>query len=281
MFHRDTAQIFVPDGLPAAAALARTTHLCIGAHQDDIEFMAPTPIVECYQQPDRWFTGVTVTDGRGSPRAGIYADYDDERMRLVRIKEQQKAAVLGEYAAAVLLAHPSGVVKDGKRGEVVDDLVAVLAATRPSTVYTHNLADKHETHVAVALRVIAAIRRLPAGQRPAQLYGLEVWRDLDWLSDADKVRFDTSAHENLQAALMGLYDSQIAGGKRYDLATVGRHRANATFFESHGVDTTTGVAVAMDLGELVTDPGLDPAVLVQRHLQRFVDDVGRRLARLG
>jgi len=31
-----TADIFVPDGTPVEAALARTTHLGIGAHQDDL-----------------------------------------------------------------------------------------------------------------------------------------------------------------------------------------------------------------------------------------------------
>jgi len=61
-----------------------------------------------------------------------------------------------------------------------------------------------------------------------------VWRDLDWLVDSDKAPFDVSEHENLQAALLGVFDSQIAGGKRYDLASMGRRRANATYFESHG-----------------------------------------------
>jgi len=40
--------------------------------------------------------------------------------------------------------------------------------------------------------------------------------------------------ENLQFALLGVFESQIAGGKRYDLALMGRRRANATYFESHG-----------------------------------------------
>ena len=65
-FKNETAQIFIPDGLPAAEALARTTHLAIGAHQDDLEIMAIDGILQCFQRQDRWFSGVVVTNGRGS-----------------------------------------------------------------------------------------------------------------------------------------------------------------------------------------------------------------------
>src|SRR5512137_2031639 len=111
-FHLPTAEIFVPDGLQAEQSLARTTHMCIAAHQDDIEIMAARPILYCFQQKDRWFTGVVVTDGRGSPRNGLYEQYSDDEMRLVRFKEQRKAAYVGEYAAQVMLDHPSKAIKD-------------------------------------------------------------------------------------------------------------------------------------------------------------------------
>jgi LmbE family N-acetylglucosaminyl deacetylase len=71
-FHLATAEIYIPDNEPIEQALARTTHLCVAAHQDDIEIMAAQPILECYQQTDKWFTGVVVTAGRGSPRNGRY-----------------------------------------------------------------------------------------------------------------------------------------------------------------------------------------------------------------
>ena len=275
-----TAEIYVPDNLPAEEALARTTHLCVAAHQDDFEIMAAAPVLECFQQPDRWFTGVVVTDGRGSPRDGLYAHYTDEEMRLVRLKEQRKAAIVGEYAAQVLLDYPSKVVKDASRSEPVDDLAAVIRAARPQVLYTHNLADKHDTHVAVALRVIAALRTLEPAERPARLLGCEVWRALDWMMDADKVPMDVSAHESLQAALLGVFDSQIAGGKRYDLASMGRRRANATYFESHGVDTGTGLSYAMDMSALMADASIDPAGFAGDLVQRFTQDVHDRLRRL-
>jgi LmbE family N-acetylglucosaminyl deacetylase len=201
-------------------------------------------------------------------------------MRLVRFREQRKAATIGEYAAQVILDYPSRAAKDGADLRPVEDLVAILTATRPQEVYTHNLADKHDTHVGVALKVIAAIRRLPEAARPQKLYGCEVWRDLDWMVESDKTVFDLSQHENLQAALLGVFDSQISGGKRYDLASLARRRANATYFESHGVDVTTGLSFAMDLTPLVLDDGKDPIGFVQEFIGRFAQDVTERLHRM-
>ncbi len=279
-FHLDTAEIYIPDHEPVEQALARTTHLCLAAHQDDIEIMAAQPILECFQQKDKWFTGVVVTDGRGSPRDGLYGEYTDEEMRLVRFKEQRKAAIVGEYAAQIMLDIPSKVIKDSSRNEPVEDILTILQATKPKFVYTHNLADKHDTHVAVALRVIEALRRLDPAARPERVIGCEVWRALDWMVDSDKVTMDVTAHENLQFALLGVYDSQIAGGKRYDLASMGRRRANATYFVSHGVDETLGLSYGMDLTPLVNDSSLEPGDFVQSLIQRFAQDVKDRVGKL-
>jgi LmbE family N-acetylglucosaminyl deacetylase len=280
-FHNPTAEIFIPDGLPLEQALFRTTHMCIAAHQDDIEIMAAGPILDCFQQETLWFTGVVVTDGRGSPRDDLYKDYNDEEMRIVRFKEQKKAAIIGEYAAQVLLDIPSKIVKDPTKTEPSIDIVAVLSSARPRFVYTHNLADKHDTHVAVARRVITAIRSLPQVDRPQKLYGCEVWRDLDWMVDEDKISFDLTKHENLQAALLGVFDSQVSGGKRYDLASMGRRRANATYFASHGVDMTMGLSYGMDLTPLIVDDTRNVNEYVQEHIHRFAADVAARLERAG
>ena len=278
--HMETAEVLVPDASEAASALGRTTHLGIGAHADDLEIMAFQGILACFQREDLWFSGVVVTDGSGSPRDGAYRDYSDREMQRVRRIEQKKAAILGEYSAQILLDHPSAAVKDPASHLVVEDLQEVLRVTHPRTIYTHNLADKHDTHVAVALRVIQALRALKPAELPLKVYGCEVWRDLDWLHDSDKVAFDVSAHENLQAALLGVFDSQIAGGKRYDLATLGRRRANATYHASHGVDVTTGTVFAMDLTPLILNPELRPAELIDGLIEGFHKDVGDRLARL-
>jgi len=274
-----SAEIFVPDQQPLESALPRTTHLGIGAHHDDLEFMAAHGILECFARTDRWFTGVIVSDGAGSARDFEYKAYSDEQMKAVRRAEQKKAAYVGEYGAQFLLDHPSSAVKDAANPAVFADLTEILRVTRPEVVYTHNLADKHDTHVGVALRVIAACRALAPAARPQRLIGCEVWRDLDWLCDEDKLQMPVDRHENLQNALMGVFDSQIAGGKRYDLATAGRRKAHATYFESHGTDQHTALIWGMDLTPLMHEG--DPGAHVGALLRRFEDEVSARLRRLG
>jgi LmbE family N-acetylglucosaminyl deacetylase len=156
--HNSGADVFVPDGLDPEAALGRTTHLCICAHQDDIEIMAYHGIAECFGQKEQWFTGVVVTNGAGSPRSGIYGQYTDLEMQKVRLTEQRKAAYVGEYACQIQLGFTSAQVKDPNETKVIEDLSQVLRAARPSFVYLHNPADKHDTHIGVVLRSIAALR---------------------------------------------------------------------------------------------------------------------------
>lgn len=278
-FALDTALCFVPDGVDVATALKRTTHMAISAHQDDIEIMAVTGILECFQLEEKWFTGVVVTDGRGSPRDDLYKNFTDEAMHTVRIKEQKKAAIVGDYSAQILLDFPSAVVKNPGKDEVVNDLIQILKASHPKVVYTHNLADKHDTHVSTALRVIAAIRAMPAEERPEWVLGCEVWRGLDWMMDDEKVVADVTAHESLQMALLGVFDSQICGGKRYDLSTMGRRRANATYYASHDTDTAERLTFAMDLTPLVKDPQLDIQTFIVAAIDRFSNDVRARLSR--
>lgn len=263
--------IYIPDGLEEQAAVARTTHLAIAAHQDDIEFMAYAPIAECFGSQDKWFAAVVVTDGAGSPRSGIYADYTDEEMKKVRVVEQKKAAFLGEYSFLALLGHPSKEVKAGERA-IAEEIASLIKRAKPKYLYTHNLADKHETHVATALRVIAALRLLKPEERPEKVFGCEVWRDLDWLSDDEKIYLDCGPHPNLMRALSAVFDSQITGGKRYDLAAEGRRLANATFSASHACDTYSALNYAMDLTPLM-DESADIADFITSAIDRFKEQV--------
>jgi LmbE family N-acetylglucosaminyl deacetylase len=273
------AQVYVPDGVAPAEALARTTHLAVGAHPDDIPIMASDGIVECFGTADKWFLGITVTDGSGSPRAGAYRDLSDDEMRVVRMGEEQKAAALGEYSAVVLLDYRSPDVKDPANRVVVSDLAFLIGEARPAVVYTHNLVDKHDTHVAVALGTLAAIRSLPAERRPDALYGCEVWGDLDWMVDEDKVAFDAATHTGLVETLLGAYDSQVAGGRRYDLATAGRRLAHATFSDPHAATTPGALIYAMDLTPLIRDEALDVAVYVEGHIERMHRETADRIGR--
>lgn len=276
-FHHATSEIFIPDGKPLAEALGRITHLGIGAHQDDLEFMAFHGIVSCLDSLEKWFGGITCSNGAGSARTGAYAGFSNAQMAAVRRREQTAAAGIGRYGVMIQLDHPSGTVKSPDHVSLKDDLKLILGHMRPEVIYTHNPADKHDTHVGVTVTVLRALRELPPERRPKKVWGCEVWRDLDWLPDADKVRMDVSGYEDLAASLNGVFDSQIAGGKRYDTAVAGRRRANATFDESHDTDKSTQLILGMDLTPLVAEQSLELTGFVEDLIDKFKTDVLSRL----
>jgi LmbE family N-acetylglucosaminyl deacetylase len=281
-FSRPDADIYVPPPgtLTPAAALARTTHLCVIAHQDDIEINAYPAVAECYSRADRFFTGVVMTDGAGSARTGKFAHVTDAEMQRIRREEQRRAAEIGKYNLQLQLAHPSADVKSPRHPGVAADLAAIFGGCSPEVVYLHQPADKHDTHVACFLRCLEALRALPAARRPRRVLGIEGWRDLDWLADADKVAMDASPHPALAGKLVGVFESQIAGGKRYDLAALGRRVANATFFASHQTDATAAVSFAMDLTPLVADEKLSVCEFTLAHIEKLRADVAGRIAKL-
>ncbi len=276
-FTHPHADMLVPDGTEPEQALARTTHLAISAHQDDLEIMAFHGILQCYGISEKWFTGVVCSDGAGAPRSGIYAHYTDQEMKQVRLNEQRDAARVGKYSAMLQLGYPSKAIKDPADTRLEQELANVLEITRPTIVYTHNPADKHATHVGVVVVVINAIRRLPRDQRPTLVYGCEVWRDLDWVPDEKKVVLDVGGRDNLAAALLGVFDSQIVGGKRYDLATLGRRRTHATFLESHATDTLEAATYAVDLTPMIQDDGVDIVEGITKLIEDFRQVVTQQL----
>ena len=277
-FSNPQADIYVPAGdLSPEQALARVTHLCVGAHQDDLEIMAHAGISDCLDTPGKAFGGVVVTNGAGSPRTGSYAHLTDEQMQAVRREEQRTAAAMGRYAIQLQLAHPSSAVKTPGHPGVAADLATVFGGCTPEVVYLHNPADKHDTHIAVLLRCIEALRALPKEKRPGRVLGCEVWRDLDWMVDADKVALDAGRHPQLAVDLLKTFDSQVTGGKRYDLATMGRRSAHATYHTSHATDQVAGITWAMDLTALIADPKISVEEYTLDHIRRLHDDVRERL----
>jgi LmbE family N-acetylglucosaminyl deacetylase len=253
---RPAAEVFIPDGTSWEAASRRVTHLVVAAHADDVEIMAWHAVLHA-----EGLAAVIVTDGRDSD---------------TRLLEQKRAASRGNYAVVIWLDHASADVKQAAYPALASDLGAVLSAVRPRLVYTHNPADRHDTHVAVALHTVQALRANPSSVE--RVLGCEVWRALDWLQAQDKVTLDVSAAEDRLMPLIGVFESQIAG-KRYDLAAAGRKRANATFLDSHAVDRASAVEYAMDLTPLVRDPTLDIARWTLQFVERFARDVEARLAR--
>jgi len=276
LHNHTSSDIFIPDDVIIEDALARTSHLAIGAHSDDIEIMAYHGIVDCYgyRKKDKWFGGVTVTDGRGSSRVGPYSECSDDEMIEIRKVEQRQAAMVGKYGAMIQLGYNSSEIM-GNTGQenLKGDLSKIFDQSCPNIVYTHNPADKHDTHIAVLSAAIQVMRELPEEKKPKQVLGCEVWRDLDWMPDEDKVLLDVSYRENLANALVSIFDSQITGGKRYDRAAVGRRYANATFFHAEGKDKAEQLTFAMDLTPVIYDQSINFCDYVMDYLDKFKIEV--------
>lgn len=273
------AKVFLPCGGDFIKALHQTTHLGIGAHQDDLEFMAYEGIQNCYQRNDRWFSGIILTDGRGSSRSGRYQDWTDEQIAAERFKEQERAASLGQYACLAQLGYRSEEVKKPLSPLLEKDLVTILSQTKPEVVYLHNPADKHETHVASFVHCIRALRKIPKSNRPQKVLGCEVWRSLDWLMDEDKVLMNVSLYPQLSAELNNVFQTQLIGGKNYPQGVAGRRLANATFYQSHQPDKVSAIQWAMDLTPLILNDSLDITEFTVQYLERFKSDVIQRLSR--
>ena len=271
------ANLLIPDQLSGPAAFRRTTHLGLGAHQDDLEFMAFGGILACYDNPQQWFGGVIMTDGRGSSRKGPYAGWSDDQIAAERIRGQHQAAVIGQYSFIAQLGFLSNEVRPVQQSIVVADLLTILLATQPEVVYLHNPADKHDTHVACLMRCLEALRAMPAELRPKKVLGCEVWRGLDWMLDAEKVPMAVAARPELAQALNEVFATQIIGGKRYDLAVLGRRLANATFHDAHTSDQASSLQWALDLTPLITDPSLDVIEYTVGFVDRLKQDISNRL----
>lgn len=279
-FYNSEADIFVPDGLDPVDALKRTTMLSIAAHQDDCEIMAYHAIAECYDNPDQWYTAIVLTDGGGSPRSGAYADYTNEQIHVKRSQEQRDAAKVGKYAAVVQLAYSSPDVRTDKREIIEDELVNLLRIARPEVVFMHNLADRHETHLGACLRAIGAMRKLAPEERPKKVYGMEVWRSLDWASEGDRLIFDTSKHPEVASGVITAFESQCTPKKRFDSAALGRRLGNATFQAPRDIDPTGSCSIGIDLTPVISDPTLDLRTYILGFVDRFrgeVDGLMRQL----
>ncbi|NBS78958.1 PIG-L family deacetylase [bacterium] len=265
-FSQPSADLYAPGGKDPWAGLSSTTHLGIGAHADDLEILAFPGIAACFQHPKNRFSGIVVTDGAGAPRSGPFAQTSDVELIQLRRAEQRRAADLGHYASVIQLAHPSPAVRQSDRSAVIGDLVKIFEAAQPQTLYLHNPADRHETHIAVLLACIEALRQLPESSRPKEIYGCEVWGDLDWVPSSQVVRLPCPAPETLGTSLLDCFQSQIAGGKRYDRAALGRRYAQATFGNPNQPDSEQEIVLALDLRPL-----LDTNLSLQNFLAPIFD----------
>lgn len=267
------SDLYIPDDVCAAEAQARCSHLGIGAHADDLEFMAYHGISACYQQPCHWFGGVICTAGN-RPLPGNEQAASEYAQR--RVAEQRRAAEIGGYSFVHQLGLSSHSVKAPEHCEVlVNQLETILLTTQAEILYTHSPVDQHPTHQAVCQAVLAACLRIPPHARPKKIYGCELWGSLDWLSPEDKIGLDVSDHPQLAQALNQCFQSQVESGKQYPEAVIGRRRANATFQDPYTADAVEQLWLAMDLSPLIAaDVSAHPESLkhfVQKKLQAQQD----------
>ena len=78
-----------------------------------------------------------------------------------------------------------------------------------------------------------------------------------------------SKNEKLQKKLLNVFESQIAGGKEYTKASIGRRYQNATYYQSHSVDTYKMISYGIDYKPLIKNPNLS----VKEFALSFVDDL--------
>ncbi|OGS35134.1 MAG: GlcNAc-PI de-N-acetylase [Elusimicrobia bacterium RIFOXYC2_FULL_34_12] len=271
------AEIFVPDKKSIFEAITRTTHLAIAAHPDDLEIMAYDGILKCYKDKKKWFCGIVVTNGSGSPKSGKYKKYSYKKFCNIRKKEQKNAAILGKYGSVIFLDYASYDVKDTKNKNPTKDIQELLELAKADIIYTHNLADKHDTHVAVALRTIRATRKLPINIKPKNVYGCEIWGGLDWLCDDNKVIFDVSKNEVLAMKILSVFKSQTESGKKYDSATIGRRKANSTFLSFNKTDKVDSLIYAMDLTPLIKNKQLNIKEYILKYINKFKDNIMEKI----
>lgn len=261
--------------IPGNANGQTVNFIAVSAHKDDIEMMAFDGIVKSLKG-DGGFVAAVLTDGGACPRAEEYKDVDDEDMAALRTAEQKRAAEAGGYSALYLLEKKSAEVKRGDK-EIIDNLVEIFEAyPAVEVLYLHNPFDRHPTHVAACLRAIEAVQRLSEDKKPKRIIGCEVWRDLDWLPNEDKIVMDVSGNEAFSAALMDSFTTQNAV-KRYDIASIARRKANATYFESHEGDDADALIYGVDLTAL-KDAGASVEDFVNTEIDAFRREILRNLA---
>lgn len=249
-FHREV--IVFSDGIQGmkADACQKTTHLAIGAHQDDVEIMAMSGILECFGISHNWFSSVTLSTGTGKNRKDIYRTLSDDELKDVRVEEQKKAAIIGNYAVSISMKYQTQEIRM-LDSNALEDIKSIILMMKPRIIFMHSPFDNYDTHVAACILTLKALQEVREEYIPERLLGCEVWGSLDWLPTKFKVYLPVQDRENIINACMGVYDSQIYGGKRYDLGVNSRLQSNAVFSLDSKYGYEKKVAFAINLKPLI------------------------------
>lgn len=122
------------------------TVVAIGAHPDDIELGAGMRLADHIRTGDR-VVGVICTDGEMGGDRGV------------RVKEAELAAKYLGLDDLHMLHYPDTNLPDF--GTLKDSLERIIKEESPWYIYTHNDADTHQDHKAVASAARVAGRRVP------------------------------------------------------------------------------------------------------------------------
>lgn len=255
-FHAPQVDVFIPDGVDLSAALQRTTHVGIVAHQDDLEFGALSGIGECYGRADAWFLGVVCTDSP-SIRPPQYASLSAAEFSAVRVQEQRAAACEGKYSAVIQLGFPSSSLAHNLQ-QLEGDIEEVLGAISPKKIYVHAPTDKHPTHIRVCKASVAALKKRLSNDQDystslQEVLGCEGWRGLDWVPEQYLTRVDISEYQHLATKLFRHFVSQLTAGKNYEQAVLGRWAANATFCNPRVQDGGKAIQLAVNMLPLLRE----------------------------
>lgn len=223
-----STRIYIPDNKKLETALKRVKHWAIVAHQDDAEIISGHLLYK--KRKD--FGVIVLTNGAGSLRSKKTKRLSESKIIEIRNKEQEKAALLGGYSIVIQMNLPSGIVK-GKRSRRValGELKSYLLGSKAESIVTHSPFDRHETHRSVVGVLIDLFSSIEMRRYPRSILGVEVWGNLDWLPEDEKIYLPIK-NPKFVCKLLSSYRSQNETGKLFHLGTVARMAANATFSES-------------------------------------------------
>lgn len=242
--------------------------VCICAHPDDCEIMAIDGIQRGYRASKYTFACVVTTDGADAERAGRYTKMEDQRMAHIMMNEQKKAANIGRYHAVYFMNYSNEEARNQENEDIVNEYVEIIKELKPRVVYTHSILDRHPTHVAVAIKVINAIRSMKKGDQPKVLYGCESERNLDWLDPSKVVTFNVSKNMRLQRQLIACHKSSNAS-RDYINACIGRRLVNAVFNRDEKKKTAKLTTKAINMTTLLRRKDFP----IKRYAMSFVDDL--------
>lgn len=189
--------------------------LAIGAHPDDIEIGCGGTLAKHVADGDRvWM--LVITNGQNGP--GEVSDRETE--------QDQAAAVLG--AEAVIWGGIPDCAVSLHEHALVQLIQETIASTRADVIYTHDTADSHQDHRAVAMGTLGAARHHPTVlcyDAPSS-YGFQPTAFVDISSTIDKKVEALQCHASQVAA-----SPMVSSERERAKATVTGHHARVGMAE--------------------------------------------------